>query len=249
MKQLPEIYEKKRKEKKLAETKLSVLATPPPIQANCVNFYGNEDDYFIQFLRPYLYTVVTTECRLHTCPSPRHTYTSFTTNLGYPAHHLNNIIFSDSLHSWLYLNVSQCHRKFNCKPLKHNAYIGDVILDDQGNPQTWHCTGYRDCVNDGRILVNLRDVFIFSADLLSRGGVLKLSQVPQSIVLQGKIFNLFGATLWNGSHYIGIFKLNNGWILYDGLKEQQCRKTGISFSQAMFNEPQGFLLSYLVFCV
>ena len=233
--------------KQYADAKVAVLTTQPQVISNCINLYGNEDDYFIKLLRPYLCSEVTTTCSLDTCPCPQQVSTSFTVNLGYPPQ-LSNNVFLDALHYWLQPSVSQCRRKFDGKPLHHVPCVEDVTLDDNGHPQpSWHCSGVREC--SSRSLMNLKSFFSFSVDLLSRGGMLTLAQVPSSIVLHGKTFSLFGATLWNGGHYIGMFYFNNGWLLYDGMKEKLKINSGLSFSHTVFDEPYGYSLSYLIFCI
>ena len=97
-------------------------------------------------------------------------------------------------------------------------------------------------------MLNLKSFIIFSVDLLSRGGVLKLSQVPPQIVLFGHTLNLYGATLWNGGHYICTFYFNNGWFLYDGLREHTQKDSGVVFSSGPLTEPPGYSLSYLIYC-
>jgi len=95
----------------------------------------------------------------------------------------------------------------------------------------------------------MKSFLIFSVDLLSRGGFLTLPHTPTSIFPYGRTFNPLGATLWNGGHYIGMFHFKNGWYLYDGLKEYDRDCSGILFSPMMFNEPLGYTLSYLVYCI
>ena len=73
---------------------------------------------------------------------------------------------------------------------------------------SWHCAGVR--VSSLRSMLNLKSFIVFSVDLLSRAGYLKLSNTPMSIYLFGRIFRLYGATLWNGGHYICVFYLRTG---------------------------------------
>ena len=89
---------------------------------------------------------------------------------------------------------------------------------------------------------------VFSVDLLSRGGNLKLSNTPQSIFLFGKCFTLYGATLWNGGHYICTLYYNNMWYMYDGLSEYTRKGSGLWSCSCMFHEPLGFSLSFLIYC-
>ena len=97
-------------------------------------------------------------------------------------------------------------------------------------------------------MLNLKSFLVFSVDLLSRGGNLKLSNTPQSIFLFGKCFTLYGATLWNGGHYICTFYYNIIWYMYDGLSEYRRKGSGLWSSLGMFHEPLGVSLSLLIYC-
>jgi len=229
------------------DAKTATLTTQPQLISNTINLYGNEDDYFIKLLRPYLYSKVTSTCSLSTCPAPTDVPTSCTVNLGLPAH-LRSSMFLDSLDDWLHPAASICGRRFNGEPQAHIPCLQDVTLDDNGIPHpSWHCIGMRDYSE--RSLLNPPKIFIFSVDLLSRRGALTISQVPSSILLQGQKYCLYGATLWNGGHYIGMFNYKNRWVMYDGMKEAHQPNSGLSYSQAAFQEPHGYLLSYLIFCI
>ena len=97
-------------------------------------------------------------------------------------------------------------------------------------------------------MLNFKSFLVFSVDLLSRGGYLKLSSTPLSVSVFGKSFKLYGVTLWNGGHYICIFHFENNWYMYDGLQESIRKGSGIQVSPAMFPEPRGFSVSFLVYC-
>ena len=56
-------------------------------------------------------------------------------------------------------------------------------------------------------MFNFKSFLVFSVDLLSRGGYLKLSNMPPVISVFGNSLKLYGATLWNGGHYILSFVL------------------------------------------
>ena len=111
---------------------------------------------------------------------------------------------------------------------------------------SWHCAGVR--VSSPRSMLNLRSFIVFSVDLLSRAGYLELSNTPMSIYLFGRSFRLYGATLWNGGHYICVFYFKNNWHMYDGLKEYKKKGSGFCSSPAMFCEPLGLTLSFVVYC-
>ena len=131
---------------------------------------------------------------------------------------LTSSIFVDALEDWQHPPDSQCGRKFSNKPTEEIPFNEDVTFDEHGHADTsWHCVGVR--VSSRRVMLNLKSFLVFSVDLLSRGGNLKLSNTPQSIFLFGECFTLYGATLWNGGHYICTFYYNNMWYMYDGLSE------------------------------
>ena len=102
-------------------------------------------------------------------------------------------------------------------------------------------------------MLNLKSFVIASVDVLSRPNnnlpILTMDQVPAVISISGKDFSLFGATLWNGSHYISMFKFDGVWLMYDGIKEYNRKGSGIVYSHTKFKEPQGYSLSYLVYCI
>ena len=171
---------------------------------------------------------------------------SCTVNLGIPPD-LSNNVFLSALNDWLQPSVSACKRRFVSEPQPPTPCVEDVTLDDNGCAHSsWHCSGVRE--NSERSLYSLQNIFVFSVDLLSRGGLLKLPEVPLSIVLHGRVYHLYGATLWNGGHYISTFSYNNMWALYDGLKESQRENSGLVFKPTPFSEPAGYSLSYLIFC-
>ena len=232
--------------KQFGDAKMAMTDTHPQVINNCIDLYGNEDDYFIKLLGPYLCSKVTSQCRLSTCPRPVEILNSCTVNLGIPAD-LSNNVFLSALNDWLQPSVSTCKRRFLSEPQPPTPCVEDVILDDNGCAHSsWHCSGVRE--NSERSLYNLQNIFVFSVDLLSRGGLLKLPEVPLSIVLHGRVYHLYGATLWNSGHYISTFSYNNMWTLYDGLKESQRESSGLVFKQTPFSEPAGYSLSYIIFC-
>ena len=160
---------------------------------------------------------------------------------------LTSSIFLDALEDCQHQPDYQCGRKFSNKPAEEIPFNEDVTFDEHGHADTsWHCAGVR--VSSRRVMLNLKSFLVFSVDLLSRGGNLKLSNTPQSIFLFGKCFTLYRATLWNGGHYICTFYYNNMWYMYDGLSEYRRKGSGLWSSSRMFHEPLGFSLSFLIYC-
>ena len=173
------------------DAKLLILqsVTPQPqVVSGTLDLYGNEGDFFLKLLRPYLMSTTTTTCCSNNCPSQVHTVTSLSVTLPQPNNHNNEDPFFASLDGWLYPQDSQCGRKFSTKPSEEISFYEDATLDENGDAHmSWHCAGIR--VSTPRVMLNLKSFVIFSVDLLSRGGL------PLSISLFGRNLNLCGATL------------------------------------------------------
>ena len=215
--------------------------------AGTLDLYGNEWDFFLLLLCPYLTSLITSTCCLNSCPLQVHTVQSLSVILPQPSQHINNNAFLDALDDWLQPPDSHCGRKFESQPSEGTPFTEDVNIDENGNANmSWHCAGVR--VSSPRSMLNLKSFLVFSVDLLSRGGHLKLPNTPLSVSVFGKSFKLYGLTLWNGGHYICIFYFENNWYMYDGLQESTRKGSGIQVSPAMFHEPLGFSVSFLVYC-
>lgn len=211
------------------------------INRNVIDLYGNEADYLLRHLQPFLKSKVTTYCNANSCPSPTNTYVTCSSALGIPSD--TSDVFSNSLADWLYPKPTACGRKFQQKPASSVSFQQDVTLDANGNASvSWHCAGQR--TSTPQVMTNCQNIVIFSVDLLSGAGMLHINDLPPKITVQGKTFYLQAATLWNGNHYIGIFcDVLGCWYLYDGLKVGI--NSGIRILQG---QPPGYLLSYTVYC-
>ena len=73
-----------------------------------------------------------------------------------------------------------------------------------------------------------------------------LQDTTEVIYLNSKELHFSSATLWNGSHYICVFKYFDTWYLYDGLKETRVPKSGLS---GFRSQSQGYVLSHVPFAV
>ena len=64
------------------EAKLTCLLTMPAVKNRVIDLYGNEGDYFLKIIQPFLATAVTTWCSLPLYPSMTSTYLSHGISLG-----------------------------------------------------------------------------------------------------------------------------------------------------------------------
>ena len=121
------------------------------VVAGTLDLYGNESDYFLMLLRPYLTSTITTTCCLTTCPLQVHSVQSMSVTLSQPSK-LTSSIFLDALEDWQHPPDSQCGRKFSNKPAEEIPFNEDVTFDEHGHADTsWHCAGVR--VSSHRVML------------------------------------------------------------------------------------------------
>ena len=219
------------------DAKIAILPDTPVVNNGVMDLYGNESDYVIKLLQPFLTTEVTSMCNLNTCPSKINTYKSNGIELG------SNSDMLSSLDEWLHPKVTNCQRKFKSMPPPTIPSQTDVTLNCDGTQSTsWHCSGSRESTS--RSFSCFKNFFVLSVDFLSRRNHLKFKDVPACIYLNGKQLHLHSATLWNGSHYICIFSYDNTWLIYDGFKEYNQVKTGLA---VFTGQPIAYSLSHIVY--
>lgn len=144
-------------------------------------------------LRPFLTSILSTTCCLDTCPSQVNTVQSFSVIVPQPFKLIHNNVFLGALDHWQYPSDSQCGRKFSNEPYIGTPFTQDFTIDEDGNAiVSWSCAGVG--VSSPRSMSNLKSFLVFSVDLLSRGGHLKLSNTPLSI-------SLFGKKICMGQHF------------------------------------------------
>ena len=156
-----------------ADTKLVVLQSPrpqPQATSATLDLYGNESDFFLKLLSPYLMSTTTSTCCSATCPNPVQTAQSTSLILPLPASDIRGAdAFFDSLKRWLYPDDSQCGRKFASKPSDEVSFYEDLTLNEHGDAHTsWHCAGL--WVSAPHTMLNLKSFVLLSFDLLSREG-------------------------------------------------------------------------------
>ena len=113
-----------------ADSKLSVVPFTPVINRNVIDLYGNEADYLLRHLQPFLKSKVTTYCSESTCPSPTNTYVTCSTALGIPSN--TSDVFGNSLAGWFHPKPTACGQKFQQKPATGVRFQQDVILHANG---------------------------------------------------------------------------------------------------------------------
>lgn len=195
---------------------LESLRPQPQATSGILDLHGNESDFFLKLLNPYLMKTTTSTCSLPTCPNPVQRVQSTSLILPLLTSDISRETFLDSLEHWLYPDGSQCGGKFASKPSEEVSFYEDLTLNKHGDAHTpWHCAGVR--VSAPHTLLNLKSFVLFSVNLLSRGGAPKLAQTPFLNSCFGQNFSLHGATHWNDGHYICTFPFSNGWFMYYGL--------------------------------
>lgn len=101
--------------------------------AGTLDLYGNEGDFFIILLCPFLTSILTTTCCLDTCPSQVNTVQSFSVIVPQPFKSIHNNVFLDALDHWQYPSDSQCGRKFSNEPSVGTPFTENFTVDEDGN--------------------------------------------------------------------------------------------------------------------
>ena len=174
---------------------------------------GVIDCYGIRVLLRFLATSIMSSCDQVACPSKTKIYKSHSISLG---SNNNKASFHSSLSEWLHSQTTTCQRKFSSKPSSDIPCQSDETNCEGTTSVSWHCAGIR---TRYQCTFHCFKIFaIFSIiDLLSGRCKLQISDLSATIILNGQQLTLHSATLWNGHHYICIFRHNNTWFLYDGL--------------------------------
>ena len=95
---------------------LQALTQRPQIVFRTLDLYGNESDFFLTLLSPYLANSTVTTCSSNFCPAPVNTVKSTSIILPLPTgNHSGENVFSHSLTAWLFPGDSQCGRKFKVR--------------------------------------------------------------------------------------------------------------------------------------
>ena len=119
------------------------------VVAGTPDLYGNDSDYFLMLLCPYLTSTITTTCCLTTCPLQVHSVQSMSVTLSL-----------DALEDWQHPSDSWCGRKFSNKPAEEIPFNEDVTFDEHGHADTsWHCAWVR--VSSRHVMLNLKSVLVF----------------------------------------------------------------------------------------
>ena len=123
------------------DAKLVCVPTVPAVKKGVIDLYGNEADYLLKIIQPFLATAVNSYCSLPSCPTVVTTYTSYGFSLGTST---KDNTFNTSLQDWLNPRVSQCQRRFPNKPSTGIPCHSDTTLRDDGTQSvSWHCSGVK----------------------------------------------------------------------------------------------------------
>ncbi|KAK2550267.1 hypothetical protein P5673_029145, partial [Acropora cervicornis] len=97
---------------KFADAKILFVQNPDVVNG-VIDCYGNEADYCIRVLLPFLATSLMSSCDQVACPSKTEMYKSHSISLGCDN---NKASFHSSLSEWLHSQTTTCQRKFSSKP-------------------------------------------------------------------------------------------------------------------------------------
>jgi len=106
---------------------LQALTLQPQIVFRTLDLYGNESDFFLTLLSPYLVNSTVTTCSSNFWPAPVNTVKSTYIILPLPTgNHSRENVFSHSLTARLFPGDSQCGRKFTNEPTEDVLFYEDA---------------------------------------------------------------------------------------------------------------------------
>ena len=158
------------------DAKLAWLLTMPAVKNRVIDLSGNEGEYFLKIIQPFLATAVTTWCSLPSCPSMTSTYLSQskTTLLMHP-----------------FKNGSIQGRVNARENLQTSPQVVYLVTQIQLFVMMVHSSGVRSLP----CLFLSFTFLLFSVELINRNTNLDIKNLPQVTTLHRAILHLRSATI------------------------------------------------------
>ena len=143
--------------------------------------------------------------------------------------------------------VEQLKRWLKCRGLKQSGKRGELLNCVWGCIASGSHRNLEPSIDDGKLYAVKALQEQKAQDKKGKSNLVSLPAIPSAG--WGKFPSQDIPALFNyHGHYICTFYFNNGWFLYDGLREHTQKGSGVVFSSGPFTEPPGYSLSYLIYC-
>ena len=155
-----------------------------------------------------------------------------------------------ALREWLVPTPGPCGTQFTgTPPASADPVLGSQCHDlaSGQNCKPYVCNGV--CTHTERRFCNGMP-FALPISLhhfATNGLITEPSQLPDTLTVQNKQFQLNGCTFWNGNYYNGCFRFMSQWFTYDSLLESRSRGSGVVAGPLTFMRTRGFTLSSCVY--
>lgn len=221
------------------------------VTSGTIDVWGNEFDLFWQRCDSMLKSAAKSVCSSQQCPKKEELLVANGIHLTeISSKGLAETYIEAALREWQLPAPSQCGKEFT-KPLLSTA---DAIL---GPPRLDLSSGqmYQPFVCNGVRTFSQRTFFpempfalpISLHHFASNDLITEPDQLPDTLILQNKQYQLGGCTFWNGLHYSGCFRFQSQWFHYDGLPESRSRSSGVLATSLKSMRSRGYVLSSCVY--
>lgn len=220
------------------------------VVSGTIDVWGNEFDLFWQRCGSMLRSAAKSTCSSQQCPKKEEILSATGINLSeISTQLLAETYIEAAIREWELPAPNQCGKEFaNPPPPTADAILGPPCLDVTSGHmyQPLLCNGVR-TFSKRTFLPQLPFALpIPLHHFASNGLITEPYQLPDTLILQGKPYQLGGCTL-NGSHYNGCFKFKSQWFHYDGLPESRFRGSGVLASPLKLMRSRGYVLSSCVY--
>ena len=219
--------------------------------SDTVDVWGNEFDLFWQRCAPMLKTAAESTCSSQQCPKREELLTATGIHLTeISSQTLSETYLEAAIREWQLPAPTQCGKEFATQPPPNtDAILGPPRLDISSGRmyQPFVCNGVRNFNQRTFVPEMPFAVPISLQHFASNGLITEPHQLPDTLVVQNKQYQLGGCTFWNGQHYTGCFRFQSQWFHYDGLPESRYRGSGVLANPLNSMRSRGYVLSSCVY--
>ena len=216
-----------------------------------VDVWGNEFDLFWQRCASMLKSAAKSTCSSQQCPKKEDLLTPTGINLTeISSQQVTETYIEAAMREWQLPASTQCGKQFVIPPPPNaDAILGPPRIDISSGHmyQPFVCNGVR-TFNQRTFVPEMPFALPISLHYFASNGLItEPHQLPDTLLLQNKQYQLGGCTFWNGSHYNGCFRFRSQWFHYDGVPESRSRGSGLLATPLKSMRSRGYVLSSCVY--
>ncbi|XP_078384134.1 uncharacterized protein LOC144666603 [Oculina patagonica] len=216
-----------------------------------IDVWGNEFDLFWQRCESMLKTAARSTCSSQQCPRKEELISTNGIHLTeISTQGLAESYIEAAIREWQLPAPRQCGKEFaQPPPSTADAILGPPRLNLSSGQmyQPFVCNGVR-TFTQRKFFPEMPFALPISLHHFATNGLItEPHQLPDTIILQNKQYELGGCTFWNGQHYSGCFRFQSQWFHYDGLPESRSRGSGVLATSLKAMRSRGYVLSSCVY--